>query len=66
MGRGISAWLANRGAASLAYAEMRLILARVLFNFDMELVDPNVDWLDHKSYVIWAKPPLNVYLKPVR
>ena len=45
---------------------MRLILARVLFNFDLQLADPNVDWLDHKNYLLWAKPPLQVYLKPVR
>jgi len=52
--------------ASLAYAEMRLILARLLFNFDIELVDPAEDWLNQPVYSIWDKPPLNVYLTPVR
>jgi cytochrome P450 len=47
---------------SLAYAEMRLILAKMVFNFDMELVDKDMDWLDHKSTTLWIKPPLNVYL----
>jgi len=45
---------------------MRLILARILFNFDMELVDPSQDWIDQKCYIIWSKPSLKVYLKPVR
>jgi cytochrome P450 len=51
---------------SLAYAEMRTILARLLFNFDMELVDPEVDWLDQQVFFLWKKPPLNVNLTPVR
>ncbi|KFX86931.1 hypothetical protein O988_09454, partial [Pseudogymnoascus sp. VKM F-3808] len=29
---------------SLAYAEMRLILARLLWNFDLKLVDDSKDW----------------------
>jgi len=51
---------------SLAYAEMRLILAKILFNFDMELDPACSDWLDQKVFVLWAKKELNVYLKPVR
>lgn len=51
---------------NLAYAEMRTILARLLFNFDMELVDPQVDWFDQKVFFLWTKLPLNVYLTPVR
>ncbi|KUI53331.1 Isotrichodermin C-15 hydroxylase [Cytospora mali] len=51
---------------NLAYAEMRTILARLLFNFDLELVDPQQDWMDQNVYFLWSKPPLNVYLTPVR
>ena len=51
---------------SLAYTEMRLILARILFNFDMQLADESVDWLGQKAYILWRKIPLNVYLTPVR
>ena len=51
---------------SLAYAEMRLILARILFNFDLELADPNLKWMDQKVFTLWSKPELNVYLTPVR
>lgn len=51
---------------SLAYAEMRTILARILFNFDLELVEPQKNWLDHNAYFLWSKPALDVYLTPVR
>jgi len=51
---------------SLSYAEMRLILAKVIYNFDMELVDPEIEWFDQKAYVLYAKPPLQVYLTPVK
>ncbi|KAI1494340.1 cytochrome P450 [Biscogniauxia mediterranea] len=51
---------------NLAYAEMRLILARVLFNFDLRLADDSKDWLkDQKVYGVWDKPDLHVYLTPV-
>jgi len=51
---------------SLAIAEMRLILAKVLFNFDMKLVNPEENWADQKVYTLWDKRPLNVYLTPVK
>lgn len=55
----------TRSVYSLAYAEMRLILARLIWNFDIELVEPHVDWIDNNdSYSLWEKKPLNVYLKP--
>lgn len=50
---------------SLAYIEMRLILARVLWNFDMRLAEDSKDWIDkQKIYLLWEKGPLNVYLTP--
>ncbi|KAH8763760.1 cytochrome P450 [Diaporthe sp. PMI_573] len=51
---------------NLAYAEVKMILARILHNFDMELVNPDEDWMDQKAFFIWTKPPLNIYLTPVR
>jgi len=52
---------------NLAYAEMRLILAKVLFNFDLDLVDKTHDWMkDQKFYTLWEKPSLMVKLKPVQ
>jgi len=46
---------------------MRLILAQVLYNFDMKLADESQEWLaTQKAYFLWAKQPLNVYLTSVR
>ncbi|GAW13167.1 hypothetical protein ANO14919_025450 [Xylariales sp. No.14919] len=51
---------------NLAYAEMRIILARVIFAFDLEIADKSRDWIDdQKAYVLWDRAPLNVYLKPL-
>jgi averantin hydroxylase len=53
---------------SLAYAEMRLILAKVCFNFDLELDEERCgDWIkQQKVFTIWEKTPLWVKLKSVR
>jgi hypothetical protein len=50
---------------SLAYAEMRLILARMIWNFDMEIAPDSWNWINQKAYVVWEKPALNVRLAPV-
>ncbi|ORY15952.1 cytochrome P450 [Clohesyomyces aquaticus] len=51
---------------NLAYHEMRLVLANILWNFDMELCDPSMNWLDMKVWILWDKKPLMVKLTPVR
>ncbi|KAL4986543.1 cytochrome P450 [Aspergillus falconensis] len=43
---------------NLAYHEMRMILAKVLWNFDLELCEESKEWWDQKSFEIWEKPPL--------
>ena len=51
---------------SLAQAEMRLILARLLWNFDLELEERSQRWMDEmKMYIVWEKQPLFVKLAPV-
>lgn len=45
---------------------MRTILARLVYNFDLELIDKSEDWLDQEVFFLWKKPPLNVYLTPVQ
>ncbi|KAI0377117.1 cytochrome P450 [Hypomontagnella monticulosa] len=51
---------------NLAYAEMRLILAKIVYNFDMTIADECRNWIyGQKSYTLWDKPDLNVYLTPV-
>lgn len=45
---------------------MRLILARVIWNFDMKIADDSLDWYSRqKIYLFWEKGPLNVFLTPV-
>ncbi|KAI1799559.1 putative cytochrome P450 [Daldinia bambusicola] len=50
---------------NLAYAEMRLILARIIYNFDMKIADDSRNWMNQPVYMLWDKPALNIYLKPV-
>jgi hypothetical protein len=49
---------------SLAYGEMRLIMARILYNFDLEKAD-DLHWEDQTMFIVWQKGPLNVRLTPV-
>ncbi|KAI0878449.1 isotrichodermin C-15 hydroxylase [Hypoxylon argillaceum] len=52
---------------NLAYAEMRIILARIIFDFDLKLDDGSADWIKkQKAYTLWHRIPLDVYLTPVR
>lgn len=51
---------------NLAYAEMRLILAKMLFSYDLELADKQTNWLKQKVFTLWEKPPLMVKLRPVK
>ncbi|KAL5358523.1 cytochrome P450 [Aspergillus floccosus] len=50
---------------NLAYSEMRLILAKIIFNFDMKIADDAHDWIKQKNFLMWQKRPLNVHLTPV-
>ncbi|KAH7043333.1 cytochrome P450 [Macrophomina phaseolina] len=51
---------------NLAHAEMRTILAPVIYNFDIKLAEDSKDWIGkQKIYCLWNKGPLNVYLTPV-
>lgn len=50
-------------ALSLAYFEMRSILARMLWHFEIQLVDESQDWTDQYEYAVWDKLPLWVRLQ---
>lgn len=51
---------------NLAYAEMRLILARLIWNFDIELCGESDNWVEGiKVFMIYQRPPLKVKLTPV-
>lgn len=46
---------------------MRLIMARLLWNFDLETGPGISTWLEQsKNWTLWEKPPLPVLMKPVR
>ncbi|KAF2625088.1 cytochrome P450 monooxygenase-like protein [Macroventuria anomochaeta] len=52
---------------NLAYAEMRLIMAKLLFHFDLALVHPERDWMEkQRVFALWEKPSLDVRLTPVQ
>ncbi|KAL2817755.1 cytochrome P450 [Aspergillus cavernicola] len=50
---------------AFAYNEMRMILARVLWNFDLELSAESEGWEMQKVYTLWDKGPLMVRLRAV-
>jgi hypothetical protein len=41
---------------------MRIILASILWHFDLRLAAPGFDWTDQKTYIAWEKHPLPVFL----
>ncbi|KAJ5648686.1 cytochrome P450 [Penicillium lividum] len=50
---------------NLAYAEMRLILAKMVWNFEMELDPRSEKWLERNVMsFLWDKPPLHIRLTP--
>jgi hypothetical protein len=54
---------------SLAYAELRLILAKLLWNFDVELAaqSDHPRWIqEQKTALIWEKLPLYCELEDAR
>ncbi|KZL75635.1 cytochrome p450 [Colletotrichum incanum] len=52
---------------NLAYVEMRLILARLIWNFDIELAEESQGWAERqKVFILWDKGPLKMHLKPAR
>lgn len=50
---------------SLAYVEMRLLLTRLLWKFDLELSPESKNWYSQNVFVLWEKGGLQVKLKEV-
>lgn len=48
---------------NLAYHEMRLILSKVLWNFDFELCEESNEWDRQRIFALWEKPPLMVRIR---
>lgn len=46
---------------------MRLILAKIVFNFDLALADQSKGWMEKsKSFAVWEKDDLMIHLTPVK
>ncbi|KAF5485433.1 Cytochrome P450 monooxygenase 1 [Colletotrichum aenigma] len=51
---------------NLAYVEMRLILARLIWNFDVQIDEACMDWAEKQQiFILWDKGPLEAHLTPV-
>ncbi|KAK3672299.1 hypothetical protein LTR78_007839 [Recurvomyces mirabilis] len=51
---------------NLAWHEMRLLLATLIFHFDIKLNSESEQWDDQKIYTLWEKKPLMCTLTPVQ
>jgi len=50
---------------NLAYVELRLVIARILWNFELKLDESCINWVgDMVEYFGWEKIPLLVSLTP--
>lgn len=50
---------------NMAYAEARLLLANLVWHFDIKDSGQNDGWLERcRIYRLWEKPPLHVHLSP--
>ncbi|KAL0937372.1 Versicolorin B desaturase 1 [Colletotrichum truncatum] len=51
---------------NLAWLELRLILAKTLWHFDMEMCPGMEGWVHQKAYITWEKGPLMAKLVPMK
>lgn len=51
---------------SMAYHEIRLILSKVLWNFDLRLCAESNLWNEQKVFIMWDKGPLFCQIKQVQ
>lgn len=49
---------------NLAYVEMKFVIARLVWHFDLENATQG-NWIDQKVFMVWEKSPLWVKLRPV-
>lgn len=49
----------------MAWMQLRLLVAKMAFMFDFELVDKDIDWgRDVASTILWETPELMVTVRP--
>jgi cytochrome P450 len=62
--------LANTASSalhSLGWLEMRTILAKIHYKYDLEMVDKSLDWhAQSQMHTLWQKPIMKVLVKPRR
>lgn len=44
--------------------EIRLIICRLLYEFDLELDSATGQWMDQLQFLTWEKKPLLVFAEP--
>lgn len=50
---------------SFALAEMRIVLARLVWKFDLSVAPgKQIDWNELKTFVVVQKEPINIAIKP--
>lgn len=49
---------------NIAWAEMRLIIGRMVWNFDISPAC-DLDWTKQKTFMLWQKEPFYICLKPI-
>lgn len=51
---------------SLAWAEIRIILAKIIWNFEILNKGLDYKWEEQLTFVMWEKKPLMIGLRPVK
>ncbi|KAJ5703563.1 Cytochrome monooxygenase lcsI, partial [Penicillium malachiteum] len=51
---------------NLAYAEMRVIAAKMIWTFDMTLDPVSTGWNNQRTFIVWERKPLMVHLSKVQ
>jgi cytochrome P450 len=52
--------------SSIAYMEMRVLMAKFLYNFEFELASPDDDWVStKKAYGAWNNSELKMKLRAI-
>jgi hypothetical protein len=49
----------------MAWIEVRILMAKLKFMYDLEIYDKNLDWnRDHSCCTLWQKPDMFVKVTP--
>jgi hypothetical protein len=46
--------------------ELRIILSKLIYNFDIEMKTKDYDWKEQGTFVMWDKRPLLVSLQQAK